>query len=540
MRRAHDLAMAENRSEERHLYLISSMAAVLSIGTWVLFYRQGLLTVGGDMATHLNLARRVFDNLTPGVANLGAYWLPLLHVLELPLIWNDALWRSGLAGAIVSMICYVVATVFLFRLSDLLLRDRGSALVATLIFMTNPVLCFLQAAPMFESVLVTTALVSITYLADWVLKERLSSLMLCALASALAVLVRFDNWALSLTIAAAVFAVSMRRSRDSSEIEANLLAYLSPPAYSLFLFVFLLNWMLLGDPLYFLHPSFHRTVVGGAGVVHASTDVLYAQYTRHQLLVSLLRFVLAAAHSSGFVIYALSILGLLVFVVRNRLSNRALVAYTLLTPYCFFWLMLFMRGHPPIMVPELPPYDAASPYWNVRYGITALPAVALFCGYVTAGSAWRKVLVLALLAIQLGLFIFGGAFYPSRTPEINASLALTPEEWATFEWLSSSYDEGLVLMSTYKAGDTASGDTVIIHSGLDNRQFIHEGTQHYWRESLIDPGRYADWIVVKKGDQLQNLVDASPQLFRDFRLVFESDTGKYRILQKEASRREAG
>ena len=509
-------------------------AAVLSLGSAVYFYvYTDMLAMAGDMTTHLNLGRRVLDNLTPGLSNLGAYWLPLLHILELPFVWHDTLWRSGLAGGIVSMASFVVGSLFTFRLARLILEDDGEAFIAASIFFTNPVLLYLQTAPMFEPLLIATSVAAVYYLARWTLRgQRLGDLVLCGAWTVLATLVRQDNWMLLLVISVILYIISRRLwKEDRSRREATLSAYISLASQGVILFILVLNWILLGNPLYFLEPSFHRTVIGGQEFVGASMDVLYVQYAQYQPVASLSRFVLAVAHSAGFIVYPLSLIGLVLFVVRNRLSNRALIAYTLLTPYLFFWVMLFLRGHPPIMVPELPPYYTT--YWNVRYGVTALPSVALFGGYFIRNSAWRKILVLFLLAIQLALFIFGGAFYPGQTLEINASLALTPEEWATFEWLSSKYDEGLILMSTYKAGDTVSGDTIIIHSGLDNKQFIHEGTQHYWRESLIEPGRYANWILTKKGDQLQTLMDDSPSRFQDFRLIYESDTGKYRIFRKE-------
>ena len=507
-------------------------ASALSLGSTLYFHLfTDMVIVAGDMSTHLNLARRVLDNLTPVLANLGGYWLPLLHALTVPLVWNDTLWRSGLAGGIVSMGSFIAGSLFTFRLARLLLEDDVAALIAALIFLTNPILLYFQTSPLFEPLLVATFIGAVYYLARWALRgQQLADLMLCALWTALATLVRQDNWMLLPAVSLLIHLVSRRLWTDRDHREAVLSVYVPLASQGVLIFILVLNWLSLGTPLYFLSPSFHRTIVDGKAIVGESTDVLYVQYTQCKPVVSLLRYVLTAAHSIGFVLYPLFVLGLVVFIVRHRLSNRALAAYVLLAPYLFFWIMLFLRGHPPIMVPELPPYHTT--YWNVRYGITALPAAALFCGYLTRGSIWRKALMLCFVAAQLGLFISGSAFYPSRTPEINASLALTEEEWDTFEWFSANYDEGLVLMSTYKAGDTISGDTIIIHSGLDNQQFIHEGTQHYWRESLVDPGRHAYWILTKKGDELRVLMDRNPDRFSSFELVYESDTNNYRIFQK--------
>ncbi len=61
----------------------------------------------GDAEAHLNIARRIVDSRTPGCDQIGTVWLPLPHLLMLPFVRNDWLWRSGLAGAIPSAICFV-------------------------------------------------------------------------------------------------------------------------------------------------------------------------------------------------------------------------------------------------------------------------------------------------------------------------------------------------------------------------------------------------------------------------------------------------
>jgi hypothetical protein len=188
---------------------VVGVAAVLSVGSAVYFYAfTDMLIMAGDMATHLNMARRVVDNLTPGLANLGGYWLPLLHFLELPFIWHDGLWRSGLAGGIVSMASYVLGGFFTFRLARLLLEDNGRALIAAAIFLTNPMLLYFQTAPMFEPLLITTFVAAVYYLARWVLRgQQIHDLILCGLWTALATLVRHDNWMLLLAVPTVIYVV---------------------------------------------------------------------------------------------------------------------------------------------------------------------------------------------------------------------------------------------------------------------------------------------------------------------------------------------
>src|SRR6267154_1736043 len=73
------------------------MAAALAY-----FHRTGVTLFYGDAEAHLDIARRIVDSRTPGWSQVGTTWLPLPHLLMIPLVRNDWLWTTGLAGAITS------------------------------------------------------------------------------------------------------------------------------------------------------------------------------------------------------------------------------------------------------------------------------------------------------------------------------------------------------------------------------------------------------------------------------------------------------
>ena len=72
---------------------------VVSIVAWYINFRNGLITIYNDSMSHLDISRSVIDNIQPGLAQLGTVWLPLNHVLDLLLIWNNWAWHSGFAGS---------------------------------------------------------------------------------------------------------------------------------------------------------------------------------------------------------------------------------------------------------------------------------------------------------------------------------------------------------------------------------------------------------------------------------------------------------
>src|ERR1700745_405157 len=91
--------------------VVGVLAAVAAIAATFYFYQHHMLVAYGDAESHLNIAKRVVDSLTPGFAQLGGIWLPLPHILMAPLVWFDPLWRTGLAGSIVSGTAFVISSV---------------------------------------------------------------------------------------------------------------------------------------------------------------------------------------------------------------------------------------------------------------------------------------------------------------------------------------------------------------------------------------------------------------------------------------------
>jgi hypothetical protein len=140
-------------------------------------YRAGWLLYYGDAESHLNHARRVFDSLTPGSEQFGTVWLPLPHLLMLPIIANNTLWYTGLAGAIPSAICFVAATTFLFAATRRLFGSFSVGTTSAAVFALNPNMLYLQAIPMNYSIFWCSSsrasrLCLSSVLAPWLLRQH--------------------------------------------------------------------------------------------------------------------------------------------------------------------------------------------------------------------------------------------------------------------------------------------------------------------------------------------------------------------------------
>ena len=80
----------------------------------------------GDAEAHLNIARRILDSRTPGWYQVGTTWLPLPHLLMIPLVRNDWYWKTGLAGAVTSAVAMTFAAAFFFAAVRRLFKGASS------------------------------------------------------------------------------------------------------------------------------------------------------------------------------------------------------------------------------------------------------------------------------------------------------------------------------------------------------------------------------------------------------------------------------
>src|SRR3989441_2049330 len=94
--------------------LVGVLASVIIVNAFLFFLSRDQTFVHIDAIAHVNKARGLFDSLTPGLRQLGSIWLPLPHILIVPLTWFDALWTSGISGSLLSMACFIGTSVLLF------------------------------------------------------------------------------------------------------------------------------------------------------------------------------------------------------------------------------------------------------------------------------------------------------------------------------------------------------------------------------------------------------------------------------------------
>jgi hypothetical protein len=292
-----------------------------SAACWYFFQHHQILLYD-DAISHLRIARRVFDNTTPGFAQLGGVWLPLPHVLMLPFIWNYYLWRTGLAGSFSSMLCYVVAVVYLFLAARRLTHDSRASFVGTLLFIVNPNVLYLQSTPLTELVCVATALMACYYFLAWAQDDHPKYLVGMAAGTFLATLSRYDGWGLFLILLVLLMIVGLIKRQRWVQIEGTLLIFGSLGSLGVGLWI-LWDGVILGDPLYW-----HHYLYGG--------DLATQYYTYHNLLQSISVYMVLSLETVGPILCVLAAIAVVGFVFRHHLTPTMFGGVAFLAPFAFY------------------------------------------------------------------------------------------------------------------------------------------------------------------------------------------------------------
>ena len=490
-----------NRIEKKVFWLVILVSSIISIFSFVVFYLNGLNLAYNDARSHLDIARRVVDNIEPGIAQLGSVWLPLPHVLMLPTIWNDWMWHSGLSGAIISMISYVVTcgVIFLF-LKELNVKILGR-LVGVFLFGLNLNILYLQTTAMTELLLIALITTASYLLIRFVKYDKLVDILLCGFVSFLASLTRYDAWFFVFVASIVLIVVTIRR-HSLKKAQGIFWLYSTLSLFGVFLWL-LWNLIIFKDPFYFAFGPF------SAHAQQKNFELAGKLFSKGDLLHSLRVYGLTALYNNG-IAMVVSIFGIAVMLLDGRLLKawKLSVLAILLVPLIFNILALFL-GHSVIFLKE----DQGS-WFNVRYGVLIAPTVAIFTAILFDRARYLKFLVLFLI-IAVTVFdstnrevvtIADGRYGASQTNVKNV-----------VDYLKNNVTskEGKVLASV------ASYDAVMFSSGMDMNRFIHEGTGDIWNNALLNPENQVRWIILRDedlGDLTYRLIDKS-KLKTEFVLV---------------------
>lgn len=491
--------------ENRPLSYILALLTVVSVVNFIYYYLNGLGLAYNDARSHLDIGRRVVESLKPGFAQLGSVWLPLPHILMIPTIWNDFMWHSGLSGAIQSMVSYVATGSLVFLFLKRLGVSTFGRIVGVIVFALNLNILYMQSTAMTELPLIALMMAGVYELTIWHQTEKIFNLIKAAFWIMLSTLIRYDGWFLFGLSMALIFIRTLKR-RGYRTAEGVVVIFATLGGFGIMLWLFW-NQMIFKDVFYFAFGDFsasaQQKVIEEAG----------ALTTKHNLFYSLQSYIYAMVYNSDFITVTLSAIGAVLLWFDKKIDKPIRFAsLALISPLLFNVVALYL-GHSVLYVQGL----GGNSWFNVRYGLTMVPSIAIFVGYLI-----HRVRAQRFVLIGLMLFVASFGYINQEIVTLDdARIGLGGKnvtEVSSYLRDNATNETGYVLLSV------AKHDAIIFSSGLPMKRFIHEGTGDYWDLATARPDKWARWIVMRSNDPN----DLTTKLIKKNK----SFIGKYNLVRK--------
>jgi hypothetical protein len=480
--------------------LLAAAAILAGLAGWAYYVGQDLVLSHYDAKAHLVVARRVFDNMTPGWRQIGAVWLPLPHLLNLLPAQVDVLYRTGAFASLISIACLGLTTWASARIVLLTTGSVLGAAVAASLLVLNPNLLYLHVTPMTEPLSIAANVVTALWLCEWAKAGFGRVPLKLGWALFLAAWTRYESWAfLGATFVCVPF-VMWRAGVAPRTIADRFVRLALWPAAAVSIFVINSrlatgSWF-VGNEFYVPDPYYD-------GLAPRTAIALW--WGTHRL--------------SGYVVETIALVFAAWFVIR-AVRSRA-------DAYLAFPIALFATAALPFVA-----FYQGHPY-RVRYMIPLVATCALFGG-LGAGAMVRMkpdtAVLTGVVRFAVAILLLASTIIESP-PWRGDSELLLEAQWdipasrarRVVTGCLMQYDDTKVLASM---GSLAHYMQELSRQGFDIDDFVHEGNGAIWdlaRETGAAP--HAGWMLVEEkaegGDVLAKRIQEDASFARGMTRVCE-------------------
>jgi hypothetical protein len=443
--------------------LLAAATMLMGVIAWIVFRRRDLILSHYDAKAHLVVARRIFDNLTPGWQQIGAVWLPLPHLLNTLPVQFDVLYRTGLVASAISIGSFGVTAYAVARLVLAATSSPVAAVAAVASLSLNPNLLYIQSTPLTEPLLLALTSLVVLWMYEWAVSPRDEVPRRLGWAMVGAALTRYEAWpVIAASIGAALY-VKWRQGTAWSIIALRFRQLAIWPGVAIV--AFLINsritigqWF-VSDGFFVPDPTFRgqplrtfASLLWGTHALSGYVPVIFATAAVVFLAMRALVFRQDAALLVPLASFAAGVL-----------------------PFAAFYV-----GHP----------------YRIRYMIPLVAASALVNG-IALGRSRRA-------APLLGAVLVACAFIESP-PWLKTAPMLLEAQWdvpasvarrRVSDCLTPLYHGEKVLASM---GSLAHYMQELSARGFRIADFIHEGNGVIWDLALEDgPAPHAGWMLVEE------------------------------------------
>jgi hypothetical protein len=521
-------APSVDATARRDYLILAALTGLLSTAAVWFYYSRGAILLYGDAPAHINIARRVFDSRTPGVFQLGTVWLPLPHLLEIPFIANGWLWHTGLGASVPSMLAYVAGALGIFRLVRGL-ASRTTAWIAVAIYALNPNLIYMQSTAMTEPLYLALFIWTMVFFSEFVrtAKDRPDqarrSVEKCAITLSASMLARYDAWFLAAVLWVAVILYWLKARQSTGLLRRGVINFL------LLTFLTACLWLAYNHANYDNALEFANGPFSASAIQQRSRTASMPSYPGElSARAAALYFLKASRMNLGegraeHLLFDAAFVALLSVIYFARRFWPWILLWTPLLFYtaCVAW------GSVPIYVPEWWPFS----YYNVRYGLQMLPAVAVFValGYELLSKLLPERRVAAVVALVIVLSYL--SLLP-RTPICLREAQANGKERLQFDQQLADQLKRLPAQSSIMM-DCGAHPGAVELAGIPFRRVLRESNPPYWEVALTRPAQSADYVVAIDGDDLWRAVRLFPQGLRPLAAIGASPGPRAVVYQSE-------
>ena len=452
--------------------VLGALAAIVGTAAAASYWRAGLSLSHYDAKAHLVVARRLLDSLTPSWEQIGAVWLPLPHVLNALPVQIDWMYQTGASAIAISIASFALATACLAAVVMRISGSQAGAILAALLFASNPNVLYLQSTPMTEPLLFGLTALVVLHLTEWAWSETVQPRAAAGWTIVAACLTRYEAW--PITGAGIVLAAFVKWRRGAS-------------AHNVIRAATRLTVYAVGTGVFFMGMSFATTgqwfVTGGFYVPDPKLQ--------GQPLAVIEAILDGVADLAGerFVQFWLVSIAMVLMAAVVRRSFALLVMPLALAGAAALPFYAYLSGHP----------------FRIRYEIPLVLAGAACCG--AAVSLLRKAAPIAAIPMAAIVMMHAPTFDASLAPmvvEAQLDLQNAVGRRAVTECLKRQYD-GTTIMASM--GSLAHYMQELSLAGFDLDDFLHEGSGPMWLHAYHwEPWLIAGWILVEEkaegGDML--------------------------------------
>jgi hypothetical protein len=266
-----------------------------------------------------------------------------------------------------------------------------------------------------------------------------------------------------------------------------------------------------GNPLEFYNGPFSAQAI----YAHQLATTAFPYPTDGKLLLSARYYFEDLKLVLGIWPLELAILGLVACTANRRVWGRRAAAFLFLVPLPFY-IHALASAALPLYLPTLFPFT----YYNLRYGVEMVPALAIFPAFLLPRVLPRRLrygllaFFVIVLAWQSHSLVAGGAERLAVVKEgVLNTPCQSPRQQAVVRFLRGNYDGQRVLVASGK------WPCVMPQVGIPYRNTITEMNRSYWRRLRPDAGKSVKWIIRGEGDAVDELMRADLQAFADFELL---------------------